>query len=59
MFVALGDPERIELDGKTLGFKDKRLGMIEVTDVQELFATTRPSGKPFPIEKRGRVIASE
>ena len=59
LFNVLGTPEPIELNGKVLGYRDKRLGEIQITEVQDGLAYAKVVGTPFAAAKNQRILLKE
>jgi len=58
-FNVLGKPEPIEFNGRLLGYKDSRIGELEVVDVQDLFSYARANGPAGAFAKNDRIIAKD
>lgn len=58
-FNVLGKSEPVELNGKVLGYKETKLGQLEVTDVQEGFATARVMQKSGDLAANLRIIQKD
>ena len=59
LFNVLGTPEPIELNGKILGQREKKLGELQITEVQEGLAYAIPKGPVFSTEKNQRILLKE
>ncbi|MEW5788361.1 MAG: tetratricopeptide repeat protein [Pseudomonadota bacterium] len=58
-FNVLGKPEPVELNGKILGYKESRLGQLQVTEVQDGLSYAKVVGQPGAWEKNQRVIQAQ
>lgn len=59
LFNVLGTPEPIELNGKVLGMREKKLGELQVTEVQDGLAYAKPKGAAFTPEKNQRILLKD
>jgi len=55
-FNVLGKPEPIELNGRVLGYKDAKVGELEVVDVQELLSYARALSRKGALAPNDRII---
>ena len=56
VFNVLGKSEPIELNGRILGYKETRLGQLEVLEAQELMAFAKPVDIKGALEKNQKII---
>jgi tetratricopeptide (TPR) repeat protein/peroxiredoxin len=59
IFNVLGKSEPVELNGKILGYRETKLGQLEVTDVQEGFAQAKVVDKTGEWAPNQRVIQKD
>lgn len=59
LFNVLGKPEPVELNGKILGYRESRLGELQVTEVQDGLAYAKALGDAKALEKNQRVVQKD
>jgi tetratricopeptide (TPR) repeat protein len=59
LFNVLGTPEPIELNGKVLGHREKKLGELQITEVQDGLAYGKAKGPAFSPEKNQRIVLKD
>jgi hypothetical protein len=52
----LGKSEPIELNGRILGYKETKLGQLEIVEAQELMAFAKPVDIKGVLEKNQKII---
>lgn len=55
-FNVLGESAPIELNGRVLGYRDAKLGELEITKVEELLAYAKPVSRTGQWDKNQRII---
>ena len=56
VFNVLGKSEPIELNGRILGYKETKLGQLEIVEAQELMAFAKPVDIKGVLEKNQKII---